>query len=363
MMRPLTRAESFKKWVWLLRDDYPQRRAAERRLSALLRSPAATIIQFRRWWLLWRLLAEAGHRIARSLACTGVQRRAWATWCSWASCGQRIQAYRLIDSLSPAHHRRRFWRAMFATQLRRRRYAVYVMRASMHYRRRELCRAWQSWSHVRNLRVVELLWKLSGRSSATILDWTSHRDSRLLIFQGVKLLAKSSQSRAWRAWQHALRLRLHTRHLFLRARRFRRVHAQRERHFMFQSWSVGVLAKAFRADALQHWADEFAMSSSIRLGWRRWCKGLSAEARRLYEMRRLNQRGEDLFVVRVAAALNFWSAITARLHHCRVMRRQKQMAKQEEVMVQRLRLVLSDGRRWAERMLIADGMLSPSEMS
>ena len=152
----------------------------------------------------------------------------------------------------------------------------------------------------------------------------------------------------------------------------------------FQQWSVTVLSTSLRNAALEHWAEEFKPRAFANYGWRRWRAGLRRQAMAAHMASVLERRADEFAKARCAAALASWSAAaTRRLHrrmlktrtrceqiasmqvlttaphppHRRMLKTRKKVAQQDDAAVERLRGLLADGRKWAERMLVADGVL------
>ena len=125
----------------------------------------------------------------------------------------------------------------------------------------------------------------------------------------------------------------------------------------FQQWSVTVLSTSLRNAALEHWAEEFKPRAFANYGWRRWRAGLRRQAMAAHMASVLERRADEFAKARCAAALAMWSAAATRRLHRRMLKTRKKVAQQDDAAVERLRGLLADGRKWAERMLVADGVL------
>lgn len=329
-----------------------------RRCNAVAASPAAGTLRYRRCWRTWRILILLDQELCAKVALPGQAKLvvSWTAWKLWARSPSRQDASSLMQRLPLHYHRRRCWQAWLMASLRAHRRSVLDARAAVHAVRAAMRRALLVLVQRREAHILSQLVQVAGRHSAALLtEWVSRPSERMAIGRAIAQAVRVSKRRAWAAWRLE-RADRSTQHLLLhRANRLSSIRAGRSRTDAFHHWSVSVLSRALREAALQHWADEFRPRSFRRAGWRRWRAGLRRQAMAAHLLRALDRSAEQFLFARCAAALAHWSTVATRLLRRRMLRSRKQAERQDDVAVDQLRVLLADGRKWAERMLIADG--------
>ena len=364
------------------------RRDASRRLQARSMADAISARPLRRCWHTWHSRAAVAQRLAATVSTALLARihRFWIEWRVWASSVERRSAVRLLTTLAISSRRRWCWQAWLRASLRVQRARVLTARSQLHHGRSAVRRVLRVLENRRDSITLALLVTMVGRHSAPLIaDWVvAGAAARHAIGRALKLASEMARRRGWRRWQRERTRSGEERLLMHRARRLLSTWSAAKLSQGFQQWSVTVLSTSLRNAALEHWAEEFKPRAFANYGWRRWRAGLRRQAMAAHMASVLERRADEFAKARCAAALASWSAAaTRRLHrrmlktrtrceqiasmqvlttaphppHRRMLKTRKKVAQQDDAAVERLRGLLADGRKWAERMLVADGVL------
>jgi actin beta/gamma 1 len=337
------------------------RRDASRRLQARSMADAIPARPLRRCWHSWHGRATVAQRLAArvSTALLARMHRYWIEWRVWASSVERRSAVRLLTTLAISSRRRWCWQAWLRASLRVQRARVLTARSQLHHDRSAVRRVLRVLENRRDSITLALLVTMVGRLSAPLIaDWVvAGAAARHAIGRALKLASELARRMGWRRWQRERTRSAEGRLLLHRARRLYSTLSAAKLGHGFQQWSVTVLSTSLRNAALEHWAEEFKPRAFANYGWRRWRAGLHRQAMAAHMASVLERRADEFAKARCAAALAMWSAAATRRLHRRMLKTRKKVAQQDDAAVERLRGLLADGRKWAERMLVADGVL------
>ena len=337
------------------------RRDASRRLQARSMADAIPARPLRRCWHSWHGRAAVAQRLAArvSTALLARMHRYWIEWRVWASSVERRSAVRLLTTLAISSRRRWCWQAWLRASLRVQRARVLTARSQLHHDRSAVRRVLRVLENRRDSITLALLVTMVGRLSAPLIaDWVvAGAAARHAIGRALKLASELARRMGWRRWQRERTRSAEGRLLLHRARRLYSTLSAAKLGHGFQQWSVTVLSTSLRNAALEHWAEEFKPRAFANYGWRRWRAGLHRQAMAAHMASVLERRADEFAKARCAAALAMWSAAATRRLHRRMLKTRKKVAQQDDAAVERLRGLLADGRKWAERMLVADGVL------
>ena len=337
------------------------RRDASRRLQARSMADAISARPLRRCWHTWHSRAAVAQRLAATVSTALLARihRFWIEWRVWASSVERRSAVRLLTTLAISSRRRWCWQAWLRASLRVQRARVLTARSQLHHDRSAVRRVLRVLENRRDSITLALLVTMVGRLSAPLIaDWVvAGAAARHAIGRALKLASELARRAGWRRWQRERTRSAEERLLLHRARRLHSTLSAAKLCHGFQQWSVTVLSTSLRNAALEHWAEEFKPRAFANYGWRRWRAGLHRQAMAAHMASVLERRADEFAKARCAAALAMWSAAAMRRLHRRMLKTRKKVAQQDDAAVERLRGLLADGRKWAERMLVADGVL------
>ena len=192
---------------------------------------------------------------------------------------------------------------------------------------------------------------LGGATDGALLDdWamaatsTCRAEIRSALVRGLRTV----QRRAWAVWRASGWRREAATARWVQATAFADEARRQHLRDALAHARLALQRRALVGTSLRHRADQLGRTLRPRAAWRAWRKALARHAMAVHECRALQRMGEALGRARLVSFLNRWAKITKVVRSA-----QTYAAATEEAAVERLRVLLADGRKWAERMLVA----------